>query len=112
MKTILPKRRSLSSSTKKPMASFLRLAYGSIFALLLFMSGGVQAQILTFEFAGIAGSEASVSSNSNNANITSSTITRGAGLTASGNGDRFNATSWATGNIANSGNWSSKTTKL
>ena len=44
MKTVLPTRRSLSSSTKKMSASFLRLAYGSIFALLLLMSGGVFGQ--------------------------------------------------------------------
>ncbi|MDD3004695.1 fibronectin type III domain-containing protein [Flavobacterium sp.] len=101
MNTFLPTKRRTSSSKKTFSTSFLRMAYGSIFALLLLMSGGVQAQILTFEFAGIAGSETSVSSSSNNANITSSTITRGAGLTASGNGDRFNATSWATTSIAN-----------
>jgi len=58
-------------------------------------------QILTFDFAGIAGNEASVNSNTNNLGITASSITRGAGLTASGNGDRFNATNWAVTSIAN-----------
>lgn len=58
-------------------------------------------QILTFDFAGLAGSEASANSNFNNGSIASSTITRGAGLTASGNADRFNATNWALTNIAN-----------
>lgn len=53
-----------------------------------------QAQILTFDFNGLAGNEASAGSNSNDANLTSSTITRGAGLTASNNANRFNATSW------------------
>lgn len=59
------------------------------------------SQILTFEFNGLVGNEASAASNSNNANLSSSTITRGAGLTATNNGNRFNAQSWATLNIAN-----------
>ncbi|WP_310557252.1 hypothetical protein, partial [Flavobacterium sp.] len=58
-------------------------------------------QILTFEFAGLVGSETSASSNFNNANLTASTITRGAGLTAPANGDRFNATGWSLTSIAN-----------
>ena len=59
------------------------------------------AQILTFDFNGLSGNEASAVSNSNDANASSSTITRGSGLTASNNGNRFNATSWATSSIAN-----------
>ncbi|WP_298900828.1 choice-of-anchor D domain-containing protein [uncultured Psychroserpens sp.] len=59
------------------------------------------SQILTFDFNGLAGNEASANSNFNNANLSNSTITRGAGLTASNNGNRFNATSWAVTNIAN-----------
>ncbi|NDE85816.1 MAG: fibronectin type III domain-containing protein, partial [Verrucomicrobia bacterium] len=60
-------------------------------------------QILTFDFDGLRGGEASAMSNANNANLFSSTITRGAGLTAT-NGDgwnQFNSTSWATTSIAN-----------
>ncbi|AXG68490.1 amylopullulanase [Kordia sp. SMS9] len=68
------------------------------FFLMCFLS---HAQILTFDFNGLAGNEASAASNFNDANLTSSTITRGSGLTASNNGNRFNATSWATSNIAN-----------
>ena len=60
-----------------------------------------QAQILTFDFNGLSGNEASAASNTNDGNLTTSTITRGAGLTASNNGNRFNATSWATTSIAN-----------
>lgn len=59
------------------------------------------AQILTFEFNGLSGNEASAVSNSNDANLSTSTITRGSGLTASNNANRFNATSWATTSIAN-----------
>ncbi|MCH7523612.1 MAG: choice-of-anchor D domain-containing protein [Bacteroidetes bacterium] len=58
-------------------------------------------QIVTFEFNGLVGNEVSVNSNFNDVNLSSSTITRGSGLTASNNGDRFNATSWATTSIAN-----------
>ncbi|WP_298513538.1 lamin tail domain-containing protein [uncultured Kordia sp.] len=60
-----------------------------------------QAQILTFDFNGLSGNEASANSNSNDANLSSSTITRGSGLTASNNANRFNAQSWATTSIAN-----------
>ena len=58
-------------------------------------------QILTFEFSALGGSEATASSNSNDSDIGSSTISRGSGLTASDNGGRFNATSWALTSIAN-----------
>lgn len=57
--------------------------------------------ILTFEFSALAGNEASATSNSNATGLSSSSITRGAGLTASTNGSRFNAESWATTSIAN-----------
>lgn len=71
------------------------------FCFLLFNNNIILGQILTFEFAGIAGSEVSQPSNSNDPNLGGSTITRGTGLTASGNTDRFNATSWATTSIEN-----------
>jgi hypothetical protein len=58
-------------------------------------------QILTFDFAGKAGSEVSASSNSNNAGLTASSISRGSGITASANADRFNAVDWAVTSIAN-----------
>ena len=58
-------------------------------------------QILTFEFNGLVGNEPSASSNYNDANLNTSSITRGSGLTASNNGNRFNATSWALTNINN-----------
>jgi|GEM_PF-1831870 len=69
--------------------------------LLLGASKGGWGQILTFDFNGLAGSEANALSNFNNVNLTSSTITRGAGLSAPANADRFNATSWALTSIAN-----------
>ncbi|MFK7747830.1 MAG: lamin tail domain-containing protein [Kordia sp.] len=71
----------------------------SVFFFLMCFIG--YTQILTFDFNGLAGNEASAVSNSNDTNLTTSTITRGAGLTASNNGNRFNATSWATSSIAN-----------
>ena len=58
-------------------------------------------QILTFDFNGFRGGEAFAMSNANDANLFSSTITRGAGLTATDAWDRFNATSWATTSIEN-----------
>ena len=75
-----------------------------LFIAAIFFTGFAQiglGQILTFEFSALAGNEASANSNSNDANLTSSTITRGSGLTASANGGRYNATSWALTSIAN-----------
>jgi len=63
--------------------------------------GSLSSQILTFEFSALAGNETTATSNSNNANLTSSTISRGAGLTASANAQRFNATNWALTSIDN-----------
>jgi hypothetical protein len=75
------------------------------FFLFLFFTSVIftysSSQILTFDFAGLAGSEATANSNFNHANLNSSTISRGAGLTAPANADRFNAESWATGSIGN-----------
>jgi hypothetical protein len=51
--------------------------------------------ILTFDFAGAAGSEVSLPSSTNDPNISSSTITR-SGLTAAANGDRFGSTGFTT----------------
>jgi len=68
--------------------------------MLVLGSTEMWGQILTFEFSSLAGDEVSAPSNSNDANLTSSTITRGAGLTASGNSGRFNATNWALTSIA------------
>ncbi|GAB1396214.1 hypothetical protein MASR1M65_09910 [Saprospiraceae bacterium] len=56
---------------------------------------------MTFDFNGLAGNEASANSNSNHIDLNNSTISRGAGLTASPNGDRFNATNWAVTSIDN-----------
>ena len=64
--------------------------------------GNVWGQaILTFEFFALAGDEATANSNFNNSGLTSSTISRGSGLTAGANGARYNATSWAITSIAN-----------
>ena len=80
----------------------------SVLAICLFtltaLAGMVKlssAQILTFEFAGLTGSEATANSNTNNAGLSSSTILRGIGLSAAANADRFNATSWALTSIEN-----------
>ncbi|MFI5129037.1 MAG: HYR domain-containing protein [Chitinophagales bacterium] len=53
-----------------------------------------QVDLLSWEAAGVAGSEASFTSNFNIAGLNSSVITRGVGLTAAGNANRINATSW------------------
>ena len=69
--------------------------------LTLFCSVIGWGQILTFDFAGLAGSEVTANSNFNDANLSSSFISRGSGLTAVANADRFNSTNWALTSIAN-----------
>jgi hypothetical protein len=77
---------------------FAKALVTGIFCLVM---GDSRGQILTFDFAGLAGNEATANSNFNDAGLTSSTISRGAGLTASNNMDRFNAINWALTSIAN-----------
>ncbi|WP_100613533.1 T9SS type A sorting domain-containing protein [Confluentibacter citreus] len=65
----------------------------------LFFVGFGFGQIITFDFAGNDGDEISVSSNSNDANLFPSIITRGTGLNPDANIDRFNALNWEEVNI-------------
>ena len=68
---------------------------------IIFCSLNSFGQILTFEFSGLSGSETSATSNFNNLNINSSSISRGTGLNPSNNAERFNATNWAVTSISN-----------
>lgn len=80
--------------------SFKIVSFFPIALLTLLTSVDAFGQIMTFDFAALAGNEASAPSNFNNPNLSAGTITRGAGLTASGNGGRFNATNWSTVSIS------------
>lgn len=84
---------------KKKYATIRILSW--IFLILMLFNGESWGQILTFDFAGLSGNEASANSNSNNSGLTNSSIVRGTGLTASTNADRFNATNWALTSLAN-----------
>ncbi|OFY24273.1 MAG: hypothetical protein A2W98_15430 [Bacteroidetes bacterium GWF2_33_38] len=99
MINIIPNSMSVNPQTNY-LVKFLR-TFVIIFVMLLWANLG-WGQILTFEFSALGGSEATAASNSNDANLSSSTISRGAGLTAAANGGRYNATSWALTSIANS----------
>lgn len=59
--------------------------------------------LLSWDFAGNTGSETTVTAGTiaSGLAVGSGILSRGAGLTASANADRFNATNWATGSIAN-----------
>ena len=72
-----------------------KLIWPIFFVLNIVPSYNMFSQILTFEFSGYSGNEASGTSNTNNSGInsTNSVITRGSGLSASSNGNRFNAKS-------------------
>jgi len=74
--------------------------YLSLILLICALNFGF-GQIITFDFNGLAGNEASAGSNYNDLNLGTSTITRGAGLSAANNANRFNATGWAGTSIAN-----------
>ena len=81
------------------MSTNLKISAVKIFfwcCLMLGFVGDISGQILTFDFAGLAGTESTANSNSNDARLTSSTISRGAGNTSSANADRFNSTSLTT----------------
>ncbi|MEQ1676691.1 MAG: T9SS type A sorting domain-containing protein [Chitinophagaceae bacterium] len=54
------------------------------------------SQLVTFDFAGIGGGEATANSNTNATGVQPSVISRGSGVAAGANGDRFNSTGWAT----------------
>ncbi|MBN4070535.1 T9SS type A sorting domain-containing protein [Olleya sp. AH-315-F22] len=69
-----------------------------IISFLVFSLG--YGQIITFDFNGNIGNEVSVGSNFNDVNLSSAAITRGSGLTATVNGNRFNAINWAANDIA------------
>lgn len=64
----------------------------TLLTILVVTAGMANAQILTFDFVSLAGNEVSANSNSNDANLSSSTITRGSGLTAGANTQRYNST--------------------
>lgn len=71
-----------------------------LITIVFLVSTNSNGQILSFEFSGLAGNEETASSSTNDPNLTSSTISRGAGLTASNNSQRFNATTWALNSIS------------
>jgi|GEM_PF-4740702 len=58
--------------------------------------GSIVGQILTFDFAGAAGNEATYTSNFNDTRLNSSSISRGPSLAAVANTDRFNSNMWTT----------------
>lgn len=66
------------------------------FLVLLFCTHHSFAQLLSFDFAGIAGNEPSVVSVLNAPGVQPSSISRGPGVTASANADRFNSFGWTT----------------
>ena len=71
-----------------------RIIYKLTFILAFLYISPVFSQIITFDFVGIAGSEISINSNTNDVNLNASTITRGSGISAAANFDRFNSENW------------------
>jgi hypothetical protein len=65
----------------------------------IFTAGQMYAQIVTFEFSSLLGNEVSASSNFVTTGLNASTLTRGSGLTATNNAQRFNAENWSTGTL-------------
>lgn len=84
--------------------AFLRKATAIVAAVAIAAGPAARGEVLlSWDFAGNTGSEATVTAGTIDSNLGagSGVISRGAGLTASDNGHRFNATSWATTNFAN-----------
>src|SRR5690606_31958982 len=74
--------------------------YSLIFLFLLSFTGIGFGQIVTFDFNGLAGDEATVDADYNETGLNTTTISRGAGINPAGNGDRFNAVHWELGDVA------------
>jgi hypothetical protein len=73
----------------------------TFFILLLFASlfNRAMAQIVSFSFAGSSGDEMSWPSTAETSGVQPSSITRGPGVTATANADRFNSKGWTTGSV-------------
>jgi PKD repeat protein len=63
---------------------------------LLFLGFSGFSQILTFDFAGAAGNEATYPSNFNDALLSASSISRSSAMVPTANADRFNSIMWTT----------------
>jgi len=63
-------------------------------AVVFFLTHEVKGQLVTFDFVGLVGNEITVASNSNSAGVQPSAISRGPGVSATANADRFNSTGW------------------
>lgn len=66
-----------------------------IFTLSVLLLSVAWAQIVAWEFDGNAGTEVTVNATTNNANLNTSVISRGAGLTTSSLGNAFSATNYS-----------------
>ncbi len=64
-------------------------------------SANVQVDLANWDFGGNIGSEVSVNATMVATNITNAIITRGTGIQASGNADRFNANNFTESNLTN-----------
>ncbi|HIP31161.1 MAG TPA: hypothetical protein EYG86_00220, partial [Crocinitomicaceae bacterium] len=73
--------------------------FSTTLILLISLSG--YSQIMTFDFNGLAGNEATAPSNFNDPNVAAGIISRGAGVNPANNGNRFNGNGWETGTLAN-----------
>ncbi len=84
--------------------TFLRKATAIVAAVAIAAGPTARGDVLlSWDFAGKTGSESTVTAGTIDSNLGagSGVISRGAGLTAATNGDRFNATGWAATSIAN-----------
>jgi hypothetical protein len=71
--------------------------YPGFFTLFFsFLFYAASAQVVTFSFSGSVGNETSWPSSTTDIGVEPTTITRGTGISAIANGDRFNANNWTT----------------
>ena len=67
---------------------------------ILFVSSASQAQIVAWECNGLNGNEATVNATTLNANLNTSTLSRGSGINGSSLADAFSATAWDNATLA------------
>src|ERR1700704_1577072 len=81
----------MSSDYQKQNYHFMKKLYMLFIALFPVLVWG---QVLSWNFTGAAGNEASITVTTKNANLSTSSVTRGSGLAASALANAFSSSAW------------------
>lgn len=94
----MPDRRPFPATHKEMKINYFGAAIAALFSLTLLVGN---AQIVAWEFNGNAGNEATVNATTNNANLNTVVISRGAGVFASNLSNAYSSNGWASNSLAN-----------